>query len=78
MSLMKDKSTFQEWKDNPATQDFLTFLAERQTALAEAWARGASMTLEQQAQSVLLGHLSQISFEDICEHYGMEGPTNEQ
>ncbi len=72
MSLMKDKATFQEWKDSPATQDFLTYLQERQMALSAAWGRGASMTLEQQASAVLLGHLSQISFDDIREHYGME------
>lgn len=72
MSLMQDKATFQEWKDNPATQDFLTYLAERQMALMEAWGRGAPLTPEQQAQAVLLGRLSTIRFEDICEHYEME------
>lgn len=72
MNLMQDKATFQEWKDSPATQDFLTYLAERQMALMQAWGKGLSVSPEEQAAAVLLGRLSTVRFEDMCEHYGLE------
>lgn len=72
MSLMKERDSFQEWKDQPGTRDFLAFLAERQQHLMEAWGRGAPLTPEEQAQAVLLGHLSRVSFDDMIEHFGLE------
>ena len=72
MSLMKERESFQEWKDSPGTRDFLAYLAERQKALTEAWGRGAPLTPEQQAQAVVLWRLSQISFDDMIEHFELE------
>lgn len=72
MSLMKERDSFQEWKDQPGTRDFLAFLAKRQQRLMEAWGRGAPLTPEQQAQAVLLGRLSKVSFDDMIEHFELE------
>lgn len=72
MNRMTEPDSFREWLDNPATQDFLKYLRERQMALMEAWGRGLMTSPEQQAQAVLLGRLSDLSFEDMIEHYQLE------
>lgn len=72
MSLMKDRDSFQEWKDHPGTRDFLAYLAERQSRLMEAWGQGANLSPEEQAAAVLLGNLSKVSFEDMVWFYQLE------
>lgn len=68
-----DPEAWTAWKNSPLTQEYLRFLREHQDRLTQAWARGASLAPEQQAQAVLLGKLADLSLEDLNEHYGVEG-----
>lgn len=58
------------WKRDRLTVAFLHFLKGRQMDLMEAWGRGESLTLEHQAQAVLLGKLVDLSHEHVAEQYG--------
>lgn len=63
---------FQRWRDNPLTVEFLGLLKLRRQHLMEAWARGQSLTPEEQAQAVLLGKLSEVRRENLMELAGIE------
>ncbi len=66
------REVFQEWLQNPLTQEYHQFHRDRRASLAERWARGNPLTPEHQAQAVMLGQLADISWEDIAEQYGIE------
>lgn len=70
MKILSSPEEFLAWKEHPATQEYLTFLKDRQSDLKEAWGRGLSMTPEQQAQAVLLGQLVGLRWSDLAEQYG--------
>jgi hypothetical protein len=74
-SRLTDPAAFQEWTAHPTTQEFLAFLKSRQSDLMEAWGRGTALTVEQQAQAVLLGQLSAIRCDDVREYYEMGQAT---
>ena len=66
---IKTKEGFQAWKDNPLTREYLQYLRDRQSNLKEAWARGKLLTVEQQAQAVLLGQLAEMGWDEIAAQY---------
>lgn len=70
--LLADKAEFQRWADSPATVEFLSYLRERQLHLMQAWGRGLALTVEQQAQAVLLGQLAELTWEDLAQQYRWE------
>ena len=64
-----EAETFSQWRDNPLTQAFLTYLADRQRRLADQWAMGALMDPQTQARASLLGQLAQIRWDDVKDFY---------
>jgi len=67
-----EREEFQRWRDHPLTAEFLKLLDQRRNNLMEAWAAGQPLAPEQQAQAVLLGQLTQVSFEDVLDMAGVE------
>lgn len=67
-----EREGFQQWKDSPLTQEFLSLLGKRQSALMESWGQGVHLLPEQQAQAVILGQLAEVSFEDVQDMAGIE------
>lgn len=70
MKILSSPEEFLAWKEHPATQEYLTFLKDRQSDLKEAWGRGLSTTPEQQAQAVLLGQMVDLRWSDLADQYG--------
>lgn len=69
---LKTQEGFQAWKDSPLTKEFLQYLKDRQQDLCLAWGVGKTLTVEQQAQAVLLNQLAGISWDEIVEQYKIE------
>ena len=69
---LQEEEVFQAWKDSPLTKAFRELLLTKQQNLSQAWARGHSMTPENQASAVLLGQLADLSHDDVLEILGVE------
>jgi len=67
---LMDPETLRAWKDQPLTRAFLRYLSDRRQDLMQAWARGACLTPEEQAQAVCLTALVGLSADDISRQYG--------
>jgi hypothetical protein len=67
-----EPEAFSQWRASPLTQEFLLLLSKRRDNLKEAWAQGQPLTVEQQAQAVLLGRLAQVSFDDVRDFAGLD------
>lgn len=76
MNLLRDKEEFDRWWGHPGTQAFRMYLVDRVEALSEAWARGAEMSPEQQAQAVLMNQLVELSADSIAADYGVDSDNN--
>lgn len=71
-NLITDKAAFLAWRDSPATQEFLGFLAEEARRLADLWTTGAELPLRAQHRAQLFRELSEIDYEWIAATYGIE------
>lgn len=67
-----NSQTFQEWKLNPLTQVFLTFLRDQQEELGRRWSRGQALTPEFQVRAMISGELADLKFEEYAAFYREE------
>lgn len=72
MNSLTDPEQFQKWKAHPVTEPFLAYLKDRQTALMEAWGRGAQPGPEWQHQAKLLGDLASLSCDEVRDFYQVD------
>lgn len=69
---LTDPEKLADWKGNPLTAAFLNYLRDRRQRLMEAWAEGRNLSPEEQAASVLMGRLLNLSSDDVREFYDTE------
>lgn len=69
---LTDPEKLADWKGNPLTAAFLNYLADRRQRLMEAWGEGKSLSVEEQAASVLMLRILNLSSDDVREFYDTE------
>ena len=72
MNPLTDPEQFQKWKAHPVTGPFLAYLKDRQTALMEAWGRGAALPVDYQSKAMLLGELASLNCDEVRDFYQVE------
>jgi hypothetical protein len=66
------RESLAEWKDSALTKLFLAYLKDRQSDLAQQWARGESLGSDTQAKAALLGEMANPEWEGYADFYGLE------
>jgi hypothetical protein len=67
-------TTWEEWKANPLTAVFLTFLKDQQLKLADQWMTGQELSAAHQAKALLMGELASLEWSDYARFYEIEAP----
>lgn len=72
MNPLMEPEKLADWKSSPMTVAFLQYLADRRQRLMEAWGEGRNLSPEEQAASVLMGRLINLSSDDLKDFYDPE------
>ncbi len=60
---------FQAWRESPATQAVMKFLADYRENLKERWAAGTDLSSQMQDRAASLGALINLSHDEIEQFY---------
>lgn len=77
-TLLTNQEELSSWLQQPMTQEFMQFLADRRVNLMEAWASGQTMNPQWQAQAMTLTMLINLKAEDVRAFYDIPSEQDDE